>query len=151
MKVRFGAAQLRLAFLPPMINPNQKKMNAHNEKDQQCRTSKKDGKLSATFSSINEAFAVVQKYLADNVFVCYYPPVSRKCNSVDLSKDSVCSSNLPAPFQASQYPNGGVLRDEYGSIRLSLDHANSWWWKREPCRSLCSGNSLTVYSVHKIR
>ena len=100
MKVRFGAAQLRLAFLPPMINPNQKKMNAHNEKDQQCRTSKKDGKLSATFSSINEAFAVVQKYLADNVFVCYYPPVSRKCDSVDQSTDGMRSSNLPAPFQA---------------------------------------------------
>ena len=27
----------------------------------------------ATFSSINKAFAVVQKYLTDNVFVFYYP------------------------------------------------------------------------------
>ena len=43
-------------------------------KEQQCRTSKKDVKL-LTFSSINEAFAIVQKYLAGTVFVRYYPPV----------------------------------------------------------------------------
>ena len=55
----------------------------------------------ATFSSINEAFDVVQKYLADNVFV-YYPPVSWKCDSVDQSTACMCSSYLPAPFQASQ-------------------------------------------------
>ena len=34
---------------------------------------------------INEAFAVVQKYLADNVFVCYYHPVAQKCDSVEDS------------------------------------------------------------------
>ena len=65
--------------------------------DQRCRKAN----FSATFSSISEAFAVVQKYLADNVFV-YYPPVSRKGDTVDQSTDGVCSSNLPAPFQASQ-------------------------------------------------
>ena len=41
--------------------------------------------------------------------------------SVDQSTDGVCSSNLPAPFHASQYPNGGVLWEEYGSERLSPD------------------------------
>ena len=30
--------------------------------------------------------------------------------------DGVCCSNLLAPFQMSQYTNGGVLRDEYGSV-----------------------------------
>ena len=46
--------------------------------------------------------------------------------SVDQSTDGVCSSNLLAPFQASQYPNGGVLRDEcetstaqYCSVRVT--------------------------------
>ena len=73
-------------------------------KDQQCRTSKKDGKLLCDISAISEAFAVVQKYLSDNVFV-YYPPVPRKCYSVDQSTDGLCSSNLPAPFQASQLSN----------------------------------------------
>ena len=52
----------------------------------------------ATFSSINKALAVVQKYLAENVFVCYYCLVARKCDSVNQSTDSVCSSNLPGPF-----------------------------------------------------
>ena len=38
--------------------------------------------------------------------------------SVDQSMDGVCRSNLPVPFQTSQSPNGGVLRDECGSVRL---------------------------------
>ena len=87
-----------------------------------------------TFSSINYAFAVVQKYLAGTVFVCYYHPVARN-HSVDQSTDSVCSSNLPGPFQESQYLNGVVLWDEYGSIRLSLGHAHFWQWKHNPCRT----------------
>ena len=46
---------------------------------------------------------------------------------VDQSTDGVCSSNLPAPFQGLstvtvQYSNGGVLRDEYGSVQLSPAH-----------------------------
>ncbi|CAL8320228.1 unnamed protein product [Boreogadus saida] len=35
----------------------------------------------------------------------------------------------------SQCPNGGVLRDEYGSIRLRPDHGHFWRWKRDPCRT----------------
>ena len=66
------------------------------------------------------------------MFVCYYyPPVGRKYDSVDKLTDGVCSSYLLAPFQASQYPNGG---DDYDSIRLGPDHKNFWWWKHDLCR-----------------
>ena len=57
-------------------------------------------------------------------------------NSVDQSTDSVCSSNLLVPFQTSQYPNGGVLRDEYGSSRLRSDPAHFWRWKGNPCHTI---------------
>ena len=76
-------------------------------KDQQCRTSKNDGNILCNIFFHKQSFRRCPEY-ADNMFVCYYPPVSRKCDSVDQSTDSVCSSNLPAPVQASQYPNGGV-------------------------------------------
>ena len=33
---------------------------------------------SPRFSLINKAIAIVQKYLAGTLFVCYYPPVARK-------------------------------------------------------------------------
>ena len=45
-------------------------------------------------------------------------------------------SQNSAPFQASQYPNKGVLRDEYGSMRPSPNHAHFWRWERFPCRTL---------------
>ena len=45
-------------------------------------------------------------------------PVShRSDDSVDQSTDGVCSWNLLAPFPSSWYPNGGALRDKYGSVR----------------------------------
>ena len=72
-----------------------------------------------------------QKHLTDSVFVI----IPGKCDCVDQSTDSVCSSNLPAPFHASQYPNGGVQRDEYGSMRLSPGHAHPWRWKHDLCRT----------------
>ena len=43
------------------------------------------------FSSINDAFSVVQKYLAGTVFVCYHTPVSRKGRFCRPSTDGVCS------------------------------------------------------------
>jgi hypothetical protein len=93
-------------------------------KEQQCRLSK-DGKLLRDIFFNKQSFVVVHKYLAVNRFVCYYPPIARKCDSVDQSTDG---SKLLAPFQASQYPNGGVLRDEYGSVHF-------WRWKRNPYRN----------------
>ena len=57
-------------------------------------------------------------------------------DSVVQTTDGVCSSNLLAPFQTSQYPNGGVLRDEYGSSRLSPDPTHFWRWKRDRSTSL---------------
>ena len=77
-------------------------------KEQQRRTSKKGQLL--TFSSINKAFAGnTSQVLCLFVII----PLSHGSDdSVDQSTDGVCSSNLLAPFQTSQYPNGGVLRDE---------------------------------------
>ncbi|CAL8316713.1 unnamed protein product [Gadus morhua 'NCC'] len=46
-------------------------------------------------------------------------------DSVDQSRDSACSSNLPAPFQASQYPNGGVLETSAKQVRLSTAQSGS--------------------------
>ena len=64
--------------------------------------------------------------LLHNIFVCYYNiviiPLSHgRDNYVDQSTDG--SSNLPGPFQTSQYPNGEVPRDDC-SIRLSPGHAH---------------------------
>ena len=88
-----------------------KKKNAHNEpKSNNAGRPRRTATFWAAFSSINKAFAVVQKYLAGDVFVCYYPPVARK-----------------GPFQASQYLNEVVLRDGNGSIRLSPGHAHFCW------------------------
>ena len=39
-------------------------------------------------------------------------------DTVDQSTDGVCSSNLPAPFQASQHPNGRVLEKSVKRVRL---------------------------------
>ncbi|CAL8310415.1 unnamed protein product [Boreogadus saida] len=42
-------------------------------------------------------------------------------DSVDQSTEGLCSSNLPAPFQVSQYPNGdecGTSTAQYGSVRV---------------------------------
>ena len=39
----------------------------------------------------------------------FIPVSPGSVDSLDQSTEGVCSSNLPAPFQASQYPNGGVL------------------------------------------
>ena len=47
----------------------------------------------------------IYKYLVGTVCVCHYPAV-------------------PAPLSGSQYPNGGVLRDENGSVQLSPGHAH---------------------------
>ena len=44
------------------------------------------------------------------------PLLHGSADSVDQSADGVLSSNLLAPFQTSQYPNGVVLRDEYGPL-----------------------------------
>ena len=60
---------------------------------------------------------------------------TQHADSVDQSTDGVCGSNLPAPFQESQYPNGEVLRDEYNLIRLSPDQAHFWQWQCDPCRT----------------
>ena len=80
------------------------------------------------------------------------------------SMDTVCSSNSPAPFQASQYPNGGVLRDGYGSIRLGPGHAHFWRQKNatrafaplqtEPNRTLrwnrvCLSTRVLICSIHQ--
>ena len=80
------------------------------------------------------SFRQVQKYLVDNVFVCYYPPVSRKCNSVDQSTDAVCSSNLPVPFQASQY--GETSTAQPGSRPLLAAETQSVPHLCEPNRTL---------------
>ena len=61
-----------------LINPRKKK-NTHKKSNNVGRP-RRTANFCTTFSSINEAFAVVQKYLADNVFV-YYPPDSWKCDS----------------------------------------------------------------------
>ena len=56
-------------------------------------------------------------------------------DSVDQSTEGVCSSNFPAPFQASQYPNGGVLKTRAKRVRLSPGHAHFWRRKRNPYRT----------------
>ena len=64
-------------------------------------------------------------------------------DSVDQLMDSVCSSNLPAisgTLSGSQYPNGGVLRDEYGSVRLSLGHAHFLAVETRPVPHPCGLN-----------
>ena len=45
-------------------------------------------------------------------------PLSHRSDSVNQTRDGVCSSNLPGHFQAPQYLNGVILRYEYGSIGL---------------------------------
>ena len=42
------------------------------------------------------------------------------------------------PFQASQYPNGGVLKTRAKRVRLSPGHAHFWRWKRNPYRTFAN-------------
>ena len=83
-------------------------------KEQQCRTSKKDVKLIFNKRCFRRCTEIPCGYCA-----CVSSPSHGGDYSVDQSTDGVCSSNLLAPFQTSHYPKGGVLREEYGSIRLT--------------------------------
>ena len=74
--------------------------------------------LFAQASVLRDMF-IVKNNTSRLLFVCFYPHVAR-----------VCSSNSPAPFQASQYPNGGVLKTRSKRVRLSPGHAHFWRWKR---------------------
>ena len=85
-------------------------------KEQQFRTSKKDGKLLLDIFFNKESLRRCPE-ISRGYFVCFIPLSHGSDDSVDQSTDGVCSSNLLAPFQASQDTNGGVLRDEYGSGR----------------------------------
>ena len=73
-----------------LINPRKKK-DGHNEQraSNNVGRPRRTANFCATFSSIKEAFAVVQKYLTGT-----------DSDSVDQSTDGGCSSNLPGPFQA---------------------------------------------------
>ena len=99
----------------------------------------------ASFSSINEAFAVVQKYLADNVFV-YYPPVSRKCDSVDQSTDrTACvARTFRHPFRGLSCPWRLRILHWFGIILIN-SHASliSFY----TVYSLCKSMHRTVSSV----
>ena len=76
-------------------------------KEQQCRTSNKDGKPLGNIFFNKEAFAVVQKYLA----IVY-------CVGLLLSN---CHKE-------------GTIQST-GSVWLSPDHTHFWWWKRDPCHT----------------
>ena len=101
--------------------------------------------LFAQASVLRDMF-IVKNNTSRLLFVCVYPHV-RSDYSVDQSMEEVCSSNFPAPFQASQYPNGGVLKTREKRVRLSPGHAHFWRWKRNPYRTFvnrtapCSGNA----------
>ena len=103
-------------------------------KVQQRRTSKKDSKL------LGNIFAFIEVPANTLRVLCLFGiiPLSQgSADSVDQSTDGVCRSNLPPPFQASQYPNG-VLRDEYGSVRLT--HAHFLVVETRPVPYLCGLN-----------
>ena len=86
--------------------------NAHNK--QRATTvgrPKRTVNFCTTFSSINKAFAIVQKYPAATVCVCYYPPGARKCRFCRPINGRRVSLKLAGTLSGSQYPNGGVLRE----------------------------------------
>ena len=60
--------------------------------------------------------------------------------------EGVCSSNFPAPFQASQYPNGGVLKTRAKRVRLSPGHAiRTAPLRTEPYRTLQRKCAISVH------
>ena len=62
--------------------------------------------LQETFSSINKAFAVARNTLR---VLCLFViiPLSHEETILSTNQRMVCvASNLPAPFQTPQYPNG---------------------------------------------
>ena len=82
-------------------------------KEQQCRTSKKEVKL------LHDIFLNKQSFRRNiqRVLCLFVIPLSHGSgDSVVQSTDGVCSSKMLEPFLTSQYPNGGVLLDEYGSV-----------------------------------
>ena len=81
-------------------------------KEKQCRTSKKDGKLlrNIFFNKCPEILCTL-----DSTVYCV---VSHgRDDAVDQSMDGVCSSNLPGPFQALSTPTEGTA--QYGSVRAT--------------------------------
>ena len=90
-------------------------------KEKQCRTSKKDGKLLRNIFFNKLSFVEALPLSINTSWVLFLFVIIHLSHgsddSVDQSTDGVCSSNLPTPFQALSTPTEGTA--QYGSVRAT--------------------------------
>ena len=91
-------------------------------KDQQCRTSKKDGKLLHIVFFNKQSFPRCPETPRDYCVCLLLSPCRTEVPILSTNQCTVCvAREIASTLSGSQYPNGGVLREstaQCGSVRV---------------------------------